>query len=162
MTRHLALVVVVASLLAVAGCQHKHHHEHSNTSAPATSDPNAKQAVLDVMEQHRQGLLKKDTAALDRIWASDFVFIDPNGKVLSKADRLANVKTGATNFKSLTLTDQQVRLLGADAAVIYGRVELEGQYSGQPGAGSYRYSATLARQGNAWLISVLEMTPIAK
>jgi ketosteroid isomerase-like protein len=147
-------------LIVAAGCQHKHHHEHGNTSAAASGD--AKQAVINVMEQHRQGLLNKDTATLDRIWASDFVFIDPNGKLLTKAQRLSNVKTGATNFKSLALTEQQVRLLGSDAAVIIGRVELEGQYSGEPGTGSYRYTAALARSGNTWLISVIEMTAIAK
>src|SRR5687767_840595 len=108
MIRHLTVVVVVAALLVIAGCQHKHHHEHGNTSAAAASasasapDSNAKQAVLDVMEQHRQGLLKKDIATLDRIWADDFVFINPNGQMFSKAQRLANVKTGSTSFKSLT------------------------------------------------------------
>ena len=49
-----------------------------------------------MIEQYRTALTKKDTAALERIWADDYTFINASGAVLTKAERLANLKSGAT------------------------------------------------------------------
>ena len=51
-----------------------------------------------MIEQYKTALTKKDTAALERIWADDYTFIIASGVVLTKAERLANAKSGATNL----------------------------------------------------------------
>ena len=51
-----------------------------------------------MIERYKTALTKKDTAALERIWADDYTFINASGVVLTKAERLANLKSGATNL----------------------------------------------------------------
>ena len=47
--------------------------------------------------------MKGDTAALERIWADDYTFINASGAVLTKAERLANQKSGATKLGTIEM-----------------------------------------------------------
>jgi hypothetical protein len=102
------------------------------------------QEISDLLDRYTQALLKKDSAALDRIWADDLSFINLHGQLLTKQNRMDNIKTGATAFESIKLSDKRIRVYG-DAAVATLRVELEGQYSGQDGSGTYGVTTVWAR-----------------
>jgi uncharacterized protein DUF4440 len=80
------LTLFVALLI---GCQ----------SAGGSGGGDVRAAVLELHEQHRKALLNKDVATLDRIWTDDFTFINYRGQMLTKAQRLENVRSGATSFK---------------------------------------------------------------
>jgi len=131
----------------------------AGTSAAAGGD--VKAAIIALLEQHRQALLQKDTATLERIWTDDFVFINYRGQLLSRQNRLDNVRTGATAFKSIQFTEEQVHGYG-DAAVLIGVVTLEGQYSGAEGSGTFRFSSVCTRRSGQWQIDVLQMTKVEK
>ena len=63
--------------------------------------------------QYRTALLKGDTAALERIWADDYTFINASGAVVTKAERLANLKSGATNLDTIEMDpNMKIRALG--------------------------------------------------
>jgi ketosteroid isomerase-like protein len=131
----------------------------AGTSAAAGGDVRA--AVIELHEQHRKALLNKDVATLDRIWADDFIFINYRGQMLTRAQRLENVRSGATSFKSIQFTNEVVRPYG-DAAVLIGVVTLDGQYSGEEGGGTYCFSSVCSRRGEQWQIAVLQMTKVEK
>src|SRR5882724_10852500 len=42
---------------------------------------------------YRQALVKKDLPALEKIWTDDYTFIDSHGRVMTKADRLADLRS---------------------------------------------------------------------
>ena len=127
-------------------------------SQPAAQD--AKQELKQLTEQYIAALKGKDTATLERIWADDLTFINPDGVLLTKAQRLANIQSGATRFDSLEPISRTVRVYG-DTAVINGLTTLKGQYSGQETSGQYRITQVLVRRGGAWQIVALQLTPIA-
>src|SRR5437867_1392023 len=56
----------------------------------------AAQEVKRMVQQYRQALVRRDLATLDRIWSPDYTFTNPSGTLLSKKQRLANLKSGAT------------------------------------------------------------------
>jgi hypothetical protein len=85
-------------------------------------------------------LLNKGRRGAGQAWADDFAFINLRGQLLSKADRLENLRTSATSFKSLEVTDHQVHALGKDGFVLTCHVKIEGQYSGAEGSGNFRCS----------------------
>src|SRR5437879_9358267 len=72
------------------------------SQAPSSTDnKTAEQEVRQMIEQYRTALTKKDTAALERIWADDYTFINASGTVVTKAERLANLKSGATSLDTI-------------------------------------------------------------
>jgi hypothetical protein len=72
------------------------------SQTPSSADnKTAEQEVRQMIEQYRTALTKRDTAALERIWADDYTFINASGAVVTKAERLANLKSGATSLDTI-------------------------------------------------------------
>ena len=72
-------------------------------SAAQADSENSKseQEVRQAIEKYRTALLQRDTPALEKIWADDYIFVNASGEVLTKAQRLANAKSGATTLDSI-------------------------------------------------------------
>ena|SRR5438477_2362711 len=150
--KHLALVSVV-SLIAVSFAL-----AQTRTSSDKTS---AEQEVKQMMDQYIAALTKRDTAALERIWADDYTFINASGAVLTKAERLANAKSGATNLDTITpVGDQKIRIYGGDVAVLLIRVTLKGQYSGKATSGEFQASNVWVKGPSGWQLACNQITPI--
>ena len=130
------------------------------TGEKVSSTNNAEQEVTQLTDQYIAALKGKDTAALERIWGDDLTFINPGGVVLTKAQRLADIQSGANRFDSLEVSDRTVRVYG-DTAVMTSLTTMKGQYGGQDASGQYRVTNVFARRGGAWQIVSLQMTPIA-
>lgn len=128
------------------------------TGEKVSSTP--EQEVTQLTDQYIAALKGKDTAALERIWGDDLTFINPGGVVLTKAQRLADIQSGANRFDSLETSDRTVKVYG-DVAVMTSLTTMKGQYGGQDASGQYRVTNVFARRGGAWQIVSLQMTPIA-
>src|SRR5438046_9656241 len=78
----------------------------------STDNKTAEQEVRAAIEQYRTALMKGDTAALERIWAEDYTFIHASGVIVTKAERLANLKSAATNLSIIEMAlHMQIRLI---------------------------------------------------
>jgi uncharacterized protein (TIGR02246 family) len=105
--------------------------------------------------------LRGDTETLDRILADDFVFTDPEGRLLTKAEWIADMTSGELTFESVHIDDLQVRMYG-DAAVANGRVTVkaltkEGGYDGQ-----YCYTDMYVKRGGRWQAVAEQATFLAR
>ena len=130
------------------------------TGEKVSSTNNAEQEVTQLTDQYITALKGKDTAALERIWGDDLTFINPGGVVLTKAQRLADIQSGANRFDSLETSERTVKVYG-DVAVMTSLTTMKGQYGGHEASGQYRVTNVFARRGGAWQIVSLQMTPIA-
>jgi ketosteroid isomerase-like protein len=152
--KHLFLVSVV-SLTAVSFA-----FGQTPTSGDKTS---AEQEVKQMSDQYTAALTKRDTAALERIWADDYTFINATGAVLTKAERLANAKSGATKLETITpVGDQKIRFYGGDVAVVIERFTLKGQYSGKATSGDFQESAVWVKAPSGWQLACNQITSISK
>jgi ketosteroid isomerase-like protein len=166
----LASFVVAAVVGGAGGCQSTGDRAAADASSADASagagsggrPADVPRVAADLVEQHCDGLRNKDVAALEKLWADDFTFVNPRGQVLSKADRLKNVRTGATEFKSLTCSEASTKSWGNDWAVTTMRAVIEGQYSGQEGSGDYRCTFVWAQPHGRWQLVGLQMTRIDK
>jgi ketosteroid isomerase-like protein len=149
------LFVVLTSL--VVGCQTK-----GDPAAASMGHADIERIGRDLAEQHTQGLLKKDTAALERLWADELTFVNPRGQLLTKANRLENLRSGSTAFKSINVSEMATRSVGKDAAVTTSRVAIAGQYSGAEGSGDYRVTMVWGQPQGRWQLFALHMTKIEK
>jgi len=112
----------------IAGCalallvpmQHALGEEEPSSAA-------TEQEVLQAVEKYRSAILKRDTAALEQIWADDYTFVNGAGEMLSKAQRLQNIKSGATSLDSVTQGDDVKVRIYRDTAVVTSRVTINCQ-----------------------------------
>jgi uncharacterized protein (TIGR02246 family) len=132
------------------------------SQTPSSTDNNtAEQEVRAVIEQYRTALTKGDTAALERIWADDYTFINASGAVLTKAERLANQKSGATKLSTIeTNPDMKIRVYGGDVAVAINRVTIKGQYSGKATSGQFQSSIVFVKMPTGWQLVCNQITPV--
>ena len=150
--KHLLLV----SLISLAGTP----FGFAQTPAPVDTKT-AEQEVKQMIEQYRNALTKKDTAALERIWADDYTFINAHGVVVTKAERLANLKSGATSLDTIvTDPDMKIRVYGGDVAIAISRVTIKGQYSGKATSGQFQSSVVFAKTPTGWQLVCNQITPV--
>lgn len=155
-SRRIILPLFVA--IALAGCQSMKKSGDSE-SATKAHDAKVKQTLADGMQRYTNALVRKDIGTLQKLWADDLVFIDPHGRLLSKEQRLANIRAGQTSFKQIDTSEQVIRPHG-DHAVATARVLIAGQYSGQQGSGDYRVTMVWEDRRGDWQITAIQMTRI--
>lgn len=125
------------------------------------ADAAAEQEVRQAIKKYREALLQRDAAALEQIWADDYTFTNGAGETHSKAQRLANLKSGATALDSISQDeDMKVRVHG-DVAVATGRVTIKGQYSGKQASGQYRSINVWVKGAAGWQLVANQLTPVA-
>jgi len=125
------------------------------------ADAAAEQQVRQTIEKYRTALLQRDAATLEQIWADDYTFTNGAGETLSKAQRLANLKSGATSLGSISEDeDIKVRVYGK-VAVATSRVTIKGQYSGKQASGQYRSIHVWVKGAAGWQLVANQLTPVA-
>src|SRR5215470_7286625 len=72
------------------------------------SDPVTALRQLD--QERIQAQMGADAAALDRLYAEDFIGIGPSGIVRTKAQVIADFRSGSLRFQSITTDDVQWRV----------------------------------------------------
>jgi len=107
------------------------------------ADAVAEQEVRQAIKKYRTALLEKDAAALEQIWTDDYTFTNGAGETHSKAQRLANLKSGATALDSIS------------------RVTIKGQYSGKQASGQYQSINVWVKGAAGWQLIANQLTPVA-
>ena len=136
---HFAIAIV---LLSLASGQSATQQESQNTKS--------QQEVRKAIEKYRTALLQRDIPALEKIWADDYVFVNASGDVLTKAQRLANVKSGATTLDSIKEEEEIIVRVYQNSAVATSRVTIKGQYEGQSTSGQYRSTHVWVKGSTGW------------
>jgi ketosteroid isomerase-like protein len=126
-----------------------------------SADSKSEQEVKQMIEKYRAAFLRRDIATLEKIWADDYVFVNAFGEVLTKAQRLANLKSGATTLESINEEEKPTVRVYQNSAVATSRVTLKGQYSGQPVSGQYRSTLVWVKGPNGWQLVANQLTPLA-
>jgi ketosteroid isomerase-like protein len=125
------------------------------------ADAAAEQEVRQAIKKYRAALLQRDAAVLEQIWADDYTFTNGAGETHSKAQRLANLKSGATSLDSISQEeDMKVRVHG-NVAVATGRLTIKGQYSGKQASGQYRSINVWVKGAAGWQLVANQLTPVA-
>jgi len=125
------------------------------------ADAATEQEVKQAIKKYREALLQRDASALKQIWADDYTFTNGAGETHSKAQRLANLKSGATSLDSISQEeDMKVRVHG-NVAVATGRVTIKGQYSGKQASGQYCSINVWVKGAAGWQLIANQLTPVA-
>ncbi len=118
--------------------------------------------VREMIEKYRTALLQRDVPALEKIWADDYVFVNASGEVLTKPQRLANAKSGATTLDSIKEEENITVRVYENSAVATSRVTIKGQYGGQPTSGQYRSTHVWVKGPAGWQLVSNQLTALPR
>jgi ketosteroid isomerase-like protein len=110
----------------------------------------AEQELIKLETDWGNALVKRDVAFLDRVIADDSVYTDEDGIVHpSKAESLAELKSGAATNTSVVVDDMKARVWG-DTGVVWGRTTVKSQYKGKDTSGTYQWTDTWVKINGRW------------
>ena len=107
------------------------------------------QAIRKLDNERIQAQIHADAAALERIYAEDFIGVGPSGTVRTKPQVIADFTSGNLRFQSITTADVQVRVYG-NAAVETGLSTMNGQDKGNAVPHDTRFTRVWIKQQGRW------------
>jgi uncharacterized protein (TIGR02246 family) len=115
--------------------------------------------IRQLEEQLRAAAVKADTAAFERLLADDYTTTNLKGLTRSKAEVIADAKSGAAKTESLTLDSVKVRVYG-DAAVLTADRTVKSTLRGQDTSGRLREIRVFVKRNGRWQAVAMQATPI--
>jgi ketosteroid isomerase-like protein len=106
-------------------------------------------------------IVASDVAALLALTTEDYTFVNPQGALVTRAGRAANLASGNTNLDAID--DEReitVRMLG-DAAVVHNLATLRGRYNGVPINTDLRGTFVWVRRNGSWRLLTNQVTEVA-
>ena len=117
--------------------------------------------MRDAMDGLKQAIIDSDVAALQSIWTDDYTFINPQGAIVSKAQRIANLSSGNTDVAIIDSEREiTVRVYG-DMAVVQNLSTLHGQFNGVPTDTDLRGTFVWVRRNGQWRLLTNQLTAVA-
>ena len=126
----------------------------SPTDSPQVDD------VIAALKDYEAAIISEDTTALKKIWTDDYTFINPQGGIVTKEQRLDNLRSGATSVIEGVNQREIVAHVYGDMAVVTQLFTLRGTYSGVVTDQEVRGSFTFIKRAGRWQLVFNEITPV--
>ena len=107
------------------------------------------QTIRQLDSKRIQAQIDADTAALNRIYADDFIGVGPSGTVRAKPQVISDFISGGLKFQSITTDDVQIRVYG-NTAVQTGRSTMIGQDKNKVVPRDNRFTRVWAKLHGNW------------
>lgn len=128
----------------------------------STRDAKAVEEVRATVRRYDAALRKHDVAAVEQFWAPEYIFVNPRGERLTRADRIANFRAARTRFDSLAPVpdEEKITAYGDGLAVHTTLLTIGGHYSGHPTQGQYRALVVWVKRDGRWQQAASQLTPV--
>jgi ketosteroid isomerase-like protein len=151
--KRLAIVVCVVGLVfAVAAWAQ---------TPPKPITESVKQELIKLENSWNDATVKRDVAFLDGILADDYTLTEFDGNIVTKAQLLANLKSGEQVTTFAVASGIKVRVYG-DAAVVMGLNTEKGQNKGTDASGQYQWTDTWVKIAGHWRCVATHASKIAQ
>jgi len=101
----------------------------------------------------------KDAKTLETIMADDWTGFDFMGKQNTKAEAIANLRSGAATTQSVELAPMKVRVFG-DTAIVTGGDTEKSTYKGKDSSGKYVWMDVFVNRNGKWQAVSSESTKV--
>jgi uncharacterized protein (TIGR02246 family) len=115
----------------------------------ARSAPADEQAIRAVEKQIAEATDKDDASALNILWAPEFIWVGPIGQALTRAQRLAMIRSGREKSAGYTIDQEEIRICGATAVVTF-RSTVAGVIDGKDISSRRRVTNVLVNRDGRW------------
>lgn len=121
----------------------------------------AERELITIDDQRMDALRRGDPLPLEKIYADDYTLVTGVGEVRTKADQIAELKSGRLRYATIDSIDRQVRLYGDDVGVIVSRQRAEIFQNGRRiTSGDERVTRVYKKIGGSWRVIATHATPI--
>ena len=128
----------------------------------AQADTASVQQTLMQMERDwAQAGIKNDTATVDKFVADDWVGIDFEGTSITKAEGIADMKSGASKTQSYEFGTMKVRVFG-DTAVVTSSDTEKSTYKGKDSSGKYVWTDVWVMRDGRWQAVASQSVKVGK
>ena len=117
--------------------------------------------VVQMERDWGEAIAKNDAARFEKFVADDWVSIDHYGKSSTKAEVLADIKSGAATTQSYEIGPVKVRVFG-NTAVAVGSDTEKSSYKGKDTSGKYIWTDVWVMRDGRWQAVASQITAIAK
>src|SRR5436190_16941543 len=128
---------------------------------PLFAATKAEDDLHSALTAYRQALVKKDLATLEKIWTDDYSFIDAHGRVRTKADRLADLRSSATSLDKIQHEEAPRIRIHGNIGIIRSDVTLVGRYGGKEVSGVFRSTHIWIYTDGRWQLLMNQLTAVA-
>ena len=118
-------------------------------STAGTQRSSIEQVIRQLDGERIQAQIGADAAALDRIYADDFIGVGPSGTVRTKKQVISDFTSGTLKFQSITTDEVQVRVY-ENTAVETGLSTMDGQDNGKAVPRNTRFTRVWVKQQDYW------------
>ena len=115
-------------------------------------DSRDERAILRVLEECSVALEQSDVDALKHIYADDWTFVNTFGAIITKDDRLADLRSGDLKYVYFRIDELSIRVYKKTAIVI-GRATIKGQNKWRDNSGQYRVTAVFLKKNGRWQVA---------
>jgi ketosteroid isomerase-like protein len=130
------------------------------TERKEAASPNAEEETIRKLEDEFAAAYgRNDADTLDRLWASDYTFVNPAGQVLTKAQRLAMLRSGEVKIEAYSRDDESIRIYGNTAVVTY-HSTVKAQRNGTEIGSQRRVITVLVKREGRWQAVAQQSTSI--
>lgn len=133
----------------------------AQAQTPMAKNDKAAQEVIEFRNRYIEAEENRDMAFLDKILADDFFALNPQGRLLNKAQQLENLKRPDRTLKVLNPRETHVQFYGnGDVAILTEHVTVDGTDKGKPFGGEYRFLRVFAKQNGNWRVVLAQGSPM--
>ena len=119
------------------------------TVAPAVPTEDVESTVMQLEKDWVSAIEKKDTAALDRLLADDFVGTSPTSHTYTKTQAIRDITDARYVVDTMELHDVSVNVYGT-TAVSFTSQEEKSKYERQDTSGHYHFTDVWVKKGGRW------------
>ena len=92
--------------------------QRGRQSPAGASQRSVEQTLRALSDQWEQVVMTRDVGVLKRIWASDFLYVEPSGRTFNKDEGMADVAKMTDQPTSAQITSFKVRVYNAGTAAV--------------------------------------------
>jgi ketosteroid isomerase-like protein len=106
-----------------------------------------------------RALKEQNYAALEGLYAGDYMLVRPDGSVLNKQEVLQDLRSGGLRFHSIELGQTEVRMYGS-TAVLTAESQAVSSRNGMESRSHFRLIAVYVQQGQSIKLAHFQSTPL--
>jgi hypothetical protein len=126
----------------------------ATTTTPTTG---LEAEVLRADDRRFEAMKKGDWAALDLALSDDLIYVHSTARQESKAEHIANLKSGKPHYRGIVPRDRRVRVVGS-VGIVNGVSDMHVERDGKENRFTVRYLAVYGRAGADWRMVAWQST----
>jgi ketosteroid isomerase-like protein len=115
-----------------------------------------------IEEKWLDAYMKSDPSFLKNLEAEDYMIVEPEGVVGTKADDIKSVTDKKFVLKSATMSDFKCRMIGENAAVVTAMLKMSGSDDGKEFSGDFRGIDVFEKKDGKWMVVASQLTKVEK